>query len=190
VAPKLHVVVYFAHGGVDVAGMVDFLIIFKVMSAYVRVRGPATARMQKTLETCREVGRAEPVPANSLLRAQTLAMRFWANAGVLVLLPIFVVGGLLALIRPGHAGDVVGAAFVGVFGAVSVAALGQVPVQTYRSHCTMRAVRRMGGRATLRPLPAASRGLPRKHDFWMAAMIPITAGAIYLILRVRYPNGP
>ncbi len=83
--------------------MIDFLIVFKVMSAYVRTRGLDTGRIQKTLETCREVGHSDPVPA--LLQAQTLAMRFWANAGLLLLLPILVIGGLLALIRPGRVGD-------------------------------------------------------------------------------------
>lgn len=174
----------------DVTSVIDFLILYNVMSAYARLRGLETSRTQKTLETCREIGHAQSVPASSLLQAQTLAMRFWSNAGLLILLPIFVVGGVLALIRPGHAGDVVGAAFVGLFAAVSAAALGQVPVQTYRSFVTMRTARRMSGTATRHPLHPGSRGLPRKRDFWLASLIPITVGVIYLILRVQYPNGP
>jgi hypothetical protein len=170
--------------------MIDFLIIFKVMTAYSRMRARETGRRQETLKACGEIGQGQTVPAVSLLDAQTLAMRFWANVGLLLLLPILVVGGLLALIRPGHVGDVVGAAFVFAFVAVSVAALGQVPVQRYRSFVTMRAAQRMGGQATRRPLPPGSRGLPRKRDFWLAMLVPITVAVIYLILRVQYPNGP
>jgi hypothetical protein len=117
-------------------------------------------------------------------------MRFWANVGLLLLLPSFVVGGLLALFRPGHAGDVVGAVFVGVFAVVSAGALSQVTVQTYRSFVTMRTVRRMDGRAARRPLTPGSRGLPRRRDFWLAALLPVLFGVIYLVLRLRYPNGP
>ncbi len=103
---------------------------------------------------------------------------------------LFPLGGVLALVRPGHVGDLIGAAFVGIFAAVALAALGQVPVQTYRSHITMRGVRQMGGQATRRPMQPGSRGLPRKRDFWLAALIPDAVFVIVLVLRVRYPDGP
>jgi hypothetical protein len=117
-------------------------------------------------------------------------MRWWANIGVLALLPGLVIGGLLAATRPGHVGDIVAAAFVGIFAAVALAALGQVPVQTYRSQITMRGVRKMGGQATRSPLQPGSRGLPRRRDFWLAALIPVAVFVIVLVLRVQYPGGP
>ncbi len=42
----------------------------------------------------------------------------------------------------------------------------------------------------LAPLPLGSRGLPRKRDFWLATLVAIAFGATYLVLRVKYPNGP
>lgn len=170
--------------------MIDFLIIFKVVSAYSRRRGLNDDRLGKTLDTCRDIASGESVPASWLLRAQTLAMRWWANIGLLALLPALPLGVILALIHPGHIGDLIVAVLVGIFAAVAVAALGQAPVQTYRSHITMRAVQRLGGQATRQPLQPESRGLPKKRDFWLAAVIPATVLLIVLVLRLQYPNGP
>jgi hypothetical protein len=168
--------------------VVDFLIVFKVAGAYARRRGLDVGTMQKTLATCHKVGQGHSVPASWLLRAQTLSMRFWASAGFLLLLPDLLIAGLLALIRPGHAGDIAGAVFIGIFLQIALAALCQVPVQTYRSSITMRDVRRMGGQATRSPLQSGSAGLPKKRDFWLAAFIPIILSVIYLVLRLQYPN--
>lgn len=78
--------------------------------------------------------------------------------------------GLFALIRPGHTGKMIGDSLSGIFVALMLAALAQVPVQRYSSFATMRGVYRMLGHATTRPLPSGSRGLPKRRDFWLGAL--------------------
>ncbi|MBO0823401.1 MAG: hypothetical protein J2P27_06020 [Actinobacteria bacterium] len=140
-------------------------------------------------EVCSQVARRDQLPAGVLFTAQDFAARVWSRAAMAALLLAFPVGfalGISAQLRWGMAETALSWLFYAI-GTAMIVALAQMGLIRYRSNQNRRWWTREKS-SPEQPLPEGSDGLPKRSDFWLAALLAVAAFLILLYASTRSPH--